>query len=93
MEKRGPDGITLTYDFLKWAIPTLKKFPRDQRHFQDAGKQLYDKDGTSLPSRALHNGRQQNKPSRQCPNPTPGSSFFLPHGQGWLFQTPCPGVQ
>ena len=30
-EKRGPDSITLTYDLLKWSIPTLKKFPREQR--------------------------------------------------------------
>jgi hypothetical protein len=30
-EKSSPDSITLTYDLLKWAIPTLKKFPRDQR--------------------------------------------------------------
>jgi hypothetical protein len=30
-EKNSPDSITLTYDLLKWAIPTLKKFPRDQR--------------------------------------------------------------
>ena len=30
-EKRSPDSITLTYDLLKWAIPTLNKFPRDQR--------------------------------------------------------------
>ena len=27
----GPDSITKTYDLLKWAIPHLKKFPRDQR--------------------------------------------------------------
>lgn len=31
MEKKGPDSIILTYDFLKWTIPALKKFPRDQR--------------------------------------------------------------
>ena len=31
VEKASPDSITLTYDLLKWAIPTLKKFPRDQR--------------------------------------------------------------
>ena len=30
-KKSSPDSITLTYDLLKWAIPTLKKFPRDQR--------------------------------------------------------------
>jgi hypothetical protein len=30
-DRRSPDSITLTYDLLKWAIPTLKKFPRDQR--------------------------------------------------------------
>jgi hypothetical protein len=30
-EKRGPDSITLTYDLLKWSIPPLKKFPREQR--------------------------------------------------------------
>jgi len=29
--KDGPNSITQTYDFLKWSIPTLKKFPRDQR--------------------------------------------------------------
>ncbi len=29
--RQSPDSITLTYDLLKWAIPTLKKFPRDQR--------------------------------------------------------------
>jgi hypothetical protein len=29
--KSSPDSITLTYDLLKWAIPALKKFPRDQR--------------------------------------------------------------
>ena len=29
--KSSPDSITLTYDLLKWTIPTLKKFPRDQR--------------------------------------------------------------
>ena len=27
----GPDSITKTYDLLKWTIPHLKKFPRDQR--------------------------------------------------------------
>ncbi|MEW6263936.1 MAG: diversity-generating retroelement protein Avd [Thermodesulfobacteriota bacterium] len=30
-ENKGPDSITLTYDLLKWSIPTLQKFPRDQR--------------------------------------------------------------
>lgn len=30
-EKKGPDSITLTYDLLKWSIPTLEKFPRSQR--------------------------------------------------------------
>ena len=30
-EKSAPDSITLTYDLLKWAIPTLGRFPRDQR--------------------------------------------------------------
>ncbi len=30
MERQGPGSITLTYDFLKWSIPTLKKFPRDR---------------------------------------------------------------
>ncbi len=34
MEKKGPDSITLTYDFLKWAIPALKKFPRDQHRLR-----------------------------------------------------------
>jgi hypothetical protein len=29
--KKAPDSITLTYDLLKWAIPTLNRFPRDQR--------------------------------------------------------------
>ncbi|MEW6267218.1 MAG: hypothetical protein AB1641_29445, partial [Thermodesulfobacteriota bacterium] len=28
-ENKGPDSITLTYDLLKWSIPTLQKFPRD----------------------------------------------------------------
>jgi hypothetical protein len=27
----GPDSITKVYDSLKWTIPQLKKFPRDQR--------------------------------------------------------------
>ncbi|MBW2345684.1 MAG: diversity-generating retroelement protein Avd [Deltaproteobacteria bacterium] len=27
----GPNSITKTYDLLKWAIPHLKKLPRDQR--------------------------------------------------------------
>ena len=31
MERQGPDSITLTYDFPKWSIPALKKFPREQR--------------------------------------------------------------
>jgi len=30
-EKKGPDSITLTYDLLKWSIPTIEKFPRSQR--------------------------------------------------------------
>jgi hypothetical protein len=30
-EKSSPDSITLTYDLLKWAVPALTKFPRDQR--------------------------------------------------------------
>ena len=32
--KRGdaPNSITLTYDLLLWTIPTLAKFPRDQRY-------------------------------------------------------------
>jgi len=30
-ERSAPDAITLTYDLLKWAIPTLKKFLRDQQ--------------------------------------------------------------
>jgi len=30
-EKKGPDSITLTYDLLKWSIPTLETFPRSQR--------------------------------------------------------------
>ena len=30
-EKTGPDSLTLTYDLLKWSIPTIKSFPRDQR--------------------------------------------------------------
>jgi len=59
MEKQGPDSTTLTYDFLKWAIPTLKKFPRDQRHFQDAGKQPYDRDAMTLPWRTSTSGRQK----------------------------------
>ncbi len=75
MEKKGPDSITLTYDFLKWAIPALKKFPRDQRHFQDAGKQPYDKDATTLPWRALHNGRQRNK--------TPWLYLHTPPDNNW----------
>ena len=31
-EKKGPDAITMTYDLLKWAIPVLKKYPKDQRY-------------------------------------------------------------
>ena len=31
VEKTGPDSLTLTYDLLKWSIPAIKKFPRDQR--------------------------------------------------------------
>ncbi len=30
-EKTGPDSLTLTYDLLKWSIPAILKFPRDQR--------------------------------------------------------------
>jgi hypothetical protein len=30
-EKSRPDSITLTYDLIKWTIPVLQKFPRDQR--------------------------------------------------------------
>lgn len=30
-KKKGPDSITLTYDLLKWSIPTLEKFPKSQR--------------------------------------------------------------
>ena len=30
-EKSSPDSITLTYDLLKWAIPALTKFPRNER--------------------------------------------------------------
>ena len=30
-EKTGPDSLTLTYDLLKWSIPAIKGFPRDQR--------------------------------------------------------------
>ena len=30
-KRKAPDSITLTYDLLKWAIPTLNRFPRDQR--------------------------------------------------------------
>jgi hypothetical protein len=30
-EKTGPDSLTLTYDLLKWSIPTIEKFPRSQR--------------------------------------------------------------
>jgi hypothetical protein len=30
-EKSSPDAITLTYDLIKWTIPALQKFPRDQR--------------------------------------------------------------
>jgi|SRR3990167_8247847 len=28
----GPKVITSTYDFIKWAIPHIAKFPRDQRY-------------------------------------------------------------
>ncbi|MBC8199510.1 MAG: diversity-generating retroelement protein Avd [Desulfobacterales bacterium] len=30
-KKTGPDSLTLTYDLLKWSIPAIKSFPRDQR--------------------------------------------------------------
>ena len=30
-ERKGTDSITLTYDLLKWSIPTLEKFPKSQR--------------------------------------------------------------
>lgn len=29
---KGPKVITLAYDFLKWAIPHIVKFPRNQRY-------------------------------------------------------------
>jgi hypothetical protein len=28
----GPKVITLTYDFIKWAIPHVAKFPKSQRY-------------------------------------------------------------
>jgi hypothetical protein len=28
----GPKVITSAYDFIKWAIPHIAKFPRNQRH-------------------------------------------------------------
>jgi hypothetical protein len=61
--KSSPDSITLTYDLLKWAIPTLKKFPRDQRflvgdrienHTLDILELLIGLNATSLAKRSTY---------------------------------------
>jgi formylglycine-generating enzyme required for sulfatase activity len=49
-EKSAPDAITLTYDLLKWAIPTLKKFPRDQQ-FLLGDRRIRATGGSSLLSK------------------------------------------
>ena len=41
------------------------------------GKPRYNKNGSTLPWRALRYGRQQNKPPRQGPTPPPLLSFFF----------------
>jgi hypothetical protein len=41
-EKSSSNSITLTYDLLKWAIPTPKKFPRDQRFLLGDSSTIYN---------------------------------------------------
>lgn len=71
MEKRGPVSIVLTYDFVNWVIPALKKFPPGPAPLPRVKRMHYNRDGTTLLWRPdLSRAPAKNSP-QGIPNPIP----------------------